>query len=346
MKKIYVAGFVALTALIVAGCSARKKTEPQAEQHQPATEVKTARADTGMVEQLVELTGNIEPFKQNNICPSMGGRIDQILVDVGRRVGRGQLLVRMDQSQYRQSEAQLANLQVEYDRIKTVYDAGGVPKQQLDQIATQLEVAKDAISNLKENVELRSPIDGVVTGRYYDPGDMFTMTPNAAGVTGILTVMQINTLKVTVNVSEQYFPLVRNGMPVDIRVDMFAGETFTGKVSLIYPAIDAKTRTFTVEITIPNGNQKLRPGMFSRVTMNMGSKERVIVPDVAVLKQLGSSEKYVFVLDGDKAVRKTVTTGRMFDGKIELIDGLAGGETVITAGNGKLVDQQQVKAIQ
>lgn len=133
--------------------------------------------------------------------------------------------------------------------------------------------------------------------------------------------MQINPLKIIANIQEQYYPAVKLGMPVEIRTDIFPGEVFAGKVSLIYPALDASTRTFTVEVTVPNGNEKLRPGMFARSTFNMGDKEGIMVPDVAVLKQVGSSERYLYVVEDGKAERRSVKVGRQIGSDVDILSG-------------------------
>ena len=133
---------------------------------------------------------------------------------------------------------------------------------------------------MRKNSVIKSPISGVVTARNFENGDLFASMP-------ILHIMQIDKLKVMANVSEQYFPVVKVGQKVDIAVDIFPGETFEGKVSRINPALNAQTRTFAVEITIPNANERLRPGMYARATFNMGTHSGVMIDDVAVQKQAG-----------------------------------------------------------
>lgn len=324
----------------ISGCNGTKK---QAEVVSTKVGVRTTAATVEDVEQIAEFTGNIEPFQKNNISASMSVRIDKILVDVGSRVNKGQLLVSMDRAQYNQSAVQLANLEADYARMKSVYDAGGLSKQQLDQIETSLKVTREATQNLKENIELRSPINGIVTGRYYDAGDMFSLSPNASGAAGVLTVMQINPLKVMIDVSEQYFTQVKNGMSVDIKVDLFSDKEFKGKVSLIYPAINTDTRTFTVEVSIPNANNTLRPGMFSRTTLNFGKNQGVMVEDLAIQKQIGTNEKYLFVVKDGKAARRVVNVGRHIGSRYNIISGVEAGEEVVVSGISKLADGTEVE---
>lgn len=334
---------LAAAAVTLASCSGGKK--PAATTSSGEIEkvvVKVSQAISMEVEQIAEFTGTILPYKENAISPSIPTRIDNILVDVGDRVSQGQLLVKMDQTQYRQAAVQLATLETDLQRIKAVYEANGIPKQQLDAQQAQVDVSRASVQNLLENTELRSPISGVVTGRYYDPGDLYSGTPRN-GMSGILTVMQIDRVKIQINVSEQYFPVVNLGLPVSIKLDIFPDTAFDGKVSLIAPAIDASTRTFMVEITIPNGSMKLRPGMFSRVALNLGKAQHVVIPDLAIQRQIGTNERFVYVVSDSIAIRRSVTVGRQLDKRYEILSGVENGEQVVTAGASKLTDGMTVE---
>lgn len=302
--------------------------------------VKVARAVAQEVEQIVTYTGTVLAAVQNNISPSLGLRIDDILVDVGARVRKGQVLVEMDKRQYLQSAVQLASLETDFARMEALYQEGGVSKQQVDQLKTQLDVSRHATDNLKENTELISPISGVVTDRKFDPGDVYTPATGS-----ILTVMQMDRVKVTINVSEQYFTQVKLGMAVDVLLDVYPDKTFVGRVSLIYPALDAATRTFTVEIEMSNPSLELRPGMFCRVTLNLGKANRVLISDIAVQKQMGTNQRYVFAVEQGKTVRQVVTLGRIVGKNYEILSGIEAGQEIVVAGGSKLLDGEQVEIV-
>jgi RND family efflux transporter MFP subunit len=155
--------------------------------------------------------------------------------------------------------------------------------------------------------------------------------------------MQINTLKVAVSVSEKYFPVVKNGMQANIMVDMYPEKVYPGKVSLVYPAIDPATRTFTMEITIPNPIGELRPGMFSRTELSFGIRQGIMVEDVAVQRQLGTNDKYLFVDVDGVAQRRLVTTGVQEGSRINILSGVESGDKVIVAGISRLMDGTQVE---
>jgi len=328
---------LAALALLAVSCGGGGTQTQTSTETEKKTLVKIAEVGIENVAQTEEFSGTILPFTENNISPSMGLRIGKIHADVGTQVSKGQVLVELDQSSLLQSQVQLENLKTDLQRYETLYKEGGISKQTLDQMATQVEASQVAYDNLLENTVLRSPVTGVVTARNYDPGDLY----NVGGA--ILTVMQIDRVKVQVNITEAYFPQVKLGMPVEIKLDVYPGEVFEGKVSLIHPSVDATTRTFTTEITIPNGDRKLRPGMFSRVAINFGEKEQVIIPDVAVQKQAGSNERFGFVVENGVAHRRTFNVGRQVGNYVVILSGVSAGEDVVIAGGQKLLDGAEVE---
>lgn len=337
MKKNLINSLSLLAALaLMTGCGGAKKTTAD-ENKDTRVLVKTVTAVQEDVEDNVVFTSNIEAFKQNNIAPQQPGRIDKILVDVGATVRKGQLLATMDATSYNTAAVQLANAEAEYERTKKVFEAGGLSKNDMDKLETALEVSRTQVKNLLENVELRSPIDGVVTARNYDPGDLTN------GQTPILVVMQINTVKVNLSISEKYFPNVKIGMPAKVTVDMYKDKEYEGKVSLVYPAIDPATRTFGIEVTIPNAKGELRPGTFSRTELTFGTAPGVMVEDVAIQKQLGTNDKYLFVAKDGKAERRLVATGVQIGSKINVVSGVEPGEKVITAGISRLMQGTEIR---
>ena len=300
--------------------------------------VKTAIAVLRNVEQTANYTANIQADVINKITPATGGRIEKIFVEIGDRVRAGQVLVQMESSNLQQQKTQLANLQLDYSRYSELLKVGGIAQQQVDQIKTQIDVLKAAIKNIEDNTQLRSPISGIITARNYDNGDVFAQLP-------VLTVQQLNPLKAVINVSESYFTKVKVGMTVKINLDVYENEDFTGKVSLIYPTVDAATHTFGVEVAINNGNLKVRPGMFGRVTLNLGAKASIVVPDAAVQKQAGANDKYVFTVENGVARYRKVEPGQRLENDYEILSGLRTGEVVVTAGHARLIDGTRVVMI-
>jgi RND family efflux transporter MFP subunit len=252
----------------------------------------------------------------------------------------------MDETMYSQTKAQLINLEREYARLDTLNRVGSVSQQQVDQVKTQLDVLRTTFQNLSNNTQLRSPINGIITGRYFNDGEMYSMTPTLTGKPAIVSVMQIQPVKVMVNIPEMFFPKVKQGMEATIMLDIYPDREFKGKVHLIYPTIEPLTRTFTVEVEIPNPNILIRPGMFARVKFGFGAMERVVVPDLAVIKQTGTNERYVFVVENNTAIRRTIILGQRINDSYEVLSGLNANEMVVTAGQARLLDGTSVEVEQ
>lgn len=324
----------------LAACGGQSAPEKaKKEDNNQAPKVKTQQVVARDVEQKYEFTATVEPVVKNNINPTTPGRIRQIFVEVGDKVVKGQRLAQMDAVNLVNSETQIENFKRIYNRVSELYAVGGASQQELDNARLQLTLAETNLKTLQENTLLLSPISGIVSARNYDDGDMYN------GQQPILTVMQINPVLLKINVSETFFSMVKPGMKVDVTLDVYEKESFKGKVSLVYPTIDERTRTFGVEIKLDNPNSKVRPGMFARVNINFGAINRVVVPDQAIIKQAGSGARFVYLLEGDKVSYKQIELGRRIDTEYELISGIESGAEVVVSGQGKLADGIAVEVI-
>lgn len=332
-------------AVTLTGCQGNKKNKAATDGEAELTQVKVEQARAEEVAQTVDFTANLQANKQTFIVPSVAARIEKINVEVGDNVKKGQVLVELDKTQYNTYALQLSNAETNLARMKPVYESGGISKQQIDELETNINVLKETVHNLGDNLTLRAPFDGVVTARYNEEGDLFAMSPNTDGGVGILQVMQMNPLKAYVYVSEQYFPQVYMGMPIKVVAEIYPDREFEGKVSRIAPSINPATRTFEVEVTVPNPSTVLRPGMYARTIFNMGEVNGVTVEDMAVQRQVGTNDKYVYVVKDGVVDKRFVTTGRQSGDRVEIISGLQAGEEVVIAGASKLMGGMKVSIV-
>ena len=335
MKTIFGTMSAAAIILMVAGCG--NSTQKQTEQAEVVAEVYPSVAVQQVFKQDVvqdaTYTSTVQAYVKNNIVPQTAGRITKINVEVGDRVKKGQILAEIDKVQLQQAQLQLHNAEVELERLRALYEAGGLSKSDLDAIELQYNVSKTQVQNLIENTTLLSPIDGVITARNYDAGDMYSMSAP------IFTVEQIKPVKLLVGISESDYSKIKKGDKVTVKADAFPDLTFDGKIERIYPTIDPATRTFTVEVVVPNNYSTLRPGMFSRVTVNFGTNRNVVIPDIAVVKQQGSGERFVYILNEDGTVTyQRVELGRRMGTEYEVLSGVADSAMVVTGGQIRLKD--------
>ena len=331
MKYFRISFFALAAAVLLASCGAKKTETNQSAPAAPVVSVVTAQAEDVDVENTY--TSNIEPFAVNNIVSQTAGRIISINAEVGQKVSKGQLLAKMDDVNLAKTRMQYVNDSTELGRLTELYKIGAVAQADYDLAKLSLEITKKTYNNLLENTYLRSPINGVVTARNYDKGDMYSMTQP------IFVVQQVTPVKMLINLSESMFTQVNKGMEFDITVEAYPGETFKGKVNLIYPTVSATTHTFPVEVICQNSDQRLRPGMFARVTANFGTNHHVVVPDVAVVKQMGSGEHFIYVLQPDNTVKyQLVEVGKRLGNRYEIINGINEGDCIVTEGQPRLKD--------
>lgn len=328
---------IVIAAAMMTACGQKDKTNTtapagqEAQKAAPIVSVITAQAED--VDITNTFTSNIEAYATNNIVSQSAGRIASINAEVGQKVRKGQLLARMDDVNLAKTRMQYINDSTELARLTELYNIGAVAQADYDMAKLSLNMTKKTYNNLAENTYLRSPIDGVVTARNYDRGDMYSMTQP------IFVVQQIQPVKMLINMSESLFPKVNTGMVFDIDVDSYPGETFKGKVNLIYPTISSTTHTFPVEVISENKDLRLRPGMFARVTANFGTNHNIVIPDVAVVKQQGSGEHFVYVLQPDNTVKYTlVELGKRLGNRYEIISGINEGDRIVTEGQVRLKD--------
>lgn len=335
-------------------CSCNNKEESTTKDVDKKENIPTVKVETveaRNVDQVGNYTATVEAQLVNNISANMANRIKEILVDEGQFVAAGQKVVVLDdvntfnyETQVNNAKANLENVQLNYNRAVELLKIGGGTQQNVDAMQIQLTNAKNTLAqaertlkNAKENTILTSPISGVITARNYDPGDM-------TGALPVLTVARVQPVKIVINVTESEFPNIRKGMPALIKFDTYGDEEFHGTVSTIMPTVDPQTRTFGVEVTMPNNNNKILPGMFGRVTLNLGHENRVVVPDKAVVKQQGSGNQYVYIMNPDGSVTyKQVELGQRLGSEYEIISGLVSGDQVVVSGQSKLANGIKVK---
>ena len=330
--------FVAAAVIMIAGCgnTSSKKSEA-AEVVVADPTVSVAQVFVREVPQEAVYTSTVQAYVKNNIAPQTAGRITKINVEIGDFVKEGQVLAEIDKAQLLQAQLQLQNQEVELQRLKSLYEEGGLSQSDYDAMQLQYNVLKTQVNNLIENTTLRSPINGVITARNYDVGDMYAMSMP------LFTVEQIVPVKLLIGVSETDYSKVKKGDSVTVTADAIPDKTFYGKVNRIYPTVDPATRTFTVEVKIDNTYKTLRPGMFARATVNFGSNNNVVIPDVAVVKQQGSGERFVYVLNEDNTVTyKKVVLGRRMGAEYEVLEGLQDGDKIVIGGQIRLKDGVKV----
>ena len=336
---------MAAMAAAVFACGQKPKERSAGSQLEAAVDervhpVKVVEAALQDVRQEGVYSATVEPYAINNIAPQSAGRIQKIRVEVGDYVHKGQVVAEMDRLQLDQTRLQLVNDSTEFDRLKKLYEKGGIAKSDLDAVELAYKVRRATYDNLKTNTILRSPITGFITARNYDKGDLYSMAQP------LFVVQQVVPVKLKVGISESEYSKVKKGDKVQIVSDALAGRTFEGRVNRLYPTVDAATHTFIAEVVVNNSDRALRPGMYTKVTVTFGVNRSVVIPDRAVVKQEGSGQRFVYLVNPDSTVSFTpVKPGRHMGEDYEILEGIPAGATVVVKGTSGLREGSKIEVV-
>lgn len=329
MKKNYwtLALAMGLLSLSLSACGgssneAQKNQAPEEE----VTQVTVSPAVRDTVEIYADYTTTLSPKAKNNISAQTGGRLSALYVQVGDRVRAGQTVARLDATQLEQVKVQLEDAKLNLSRMQALFNIGGVSQAQLDQAQSAVNMAQIAYRNLSTNTTLVSPISGVVTAKNYDVGDM--TSPSLP----VVVIEQITPVQARINVSEANYQALSQKQSVSLTVPALADEAFPAYIDKVHPTIDSRTHTVVVEVEVSNKDERLRPGMFGRVRLDLGKKEVLLVPDVAIQRMMGSGQKYVYIYEDGKAVYKPVELGQLHGNRYEILSGIDAGASVIVTG--------------
>lgn len=338
MKRLTMIATVALAMGSLVACGGKTETAT-AEETEKIEKVQTITLAKETVARELELSSTLEGYELMSVAPSLTGKIEHIYVEVGSRVSKDQLLIRMDQNQLNTTRINLASVQTEFNRVEALKESGSISQQVYDQTKAQLDQLKQSESFLEANTFVKAQFSGVIAAKNYEDGELYSGAP-------ILTLTQINTLKAIINIPESYFPMIKKGMHVDITSDIYQGEVFPATIEIVYPTVDPSSHTFQAKVRIPNGSEKIRPGMFVKANLAIGEVETMVVPYNAVLKLQGSNNRYVFLNRDGVAKRVDVTLGQRFDDRIEVIsEEIKEGDQIVVTGQARLVDGVKLEIV-
>ena len=333
--KIKAIAIITAVALL-SGCGAN--TEDASEER--VEQVRTTPLAYQEVSRQIELSTTLQGYEEMNISPSLTGIIEKIYVEVGDRVRKGDTLVRMDQNQLNTTRLAYANLQIEMNRVRMLLESEAISQQTYDQTKLSFDQTAESLRFLEENTFVLAQYDGVISSKSYEDGELY------AGAQPILRLTQINELKAYVNVPETYFPKVKEGMKVNVYSDIYPDKVFPATIEIVYPTVDPASHTFTLKLRIPNRSELIRPGMYVSTVLDLGRTEALVVPYQAVLRLIGSNNRYVFVDEGGVAKRVFVEIGERHDQTIEISsDSLKVGDPIVTTGQAKLVDGVRLNVV-
>ena len=327
--------------------------------------VETIPVSVKEMHESLDLLGDVQANQEIRVFSKIPDRIVRFAVDMGDPVKKGDLIAVVENSNLQagvnqmeanldQANSQLANLENEFRRMEELLNENAVSQQQYDGVKTQLEATKAQVRGLEEALKqtktqmgdsyIRSPLNGIIGQRFLEEGDM------ASPQLPVVTVVQMDSVKVMVNVVEKYIAGIQPGLSALIDVKGLSDTTFTGKVTKVSPVVDPMSRMVETEIMIANPGRLLRPGMFAEVRLLLNTKpDAMVLPKYAVMQKTelerdisGQQQiirkSHVFLIENERAHYTEIQTGIEEEGLVEVVSGLNPGDQVVLLGQNNLRD--------
>lgn len=367
LSRILLVVFLLTIIAGIAGCGKK-----EAVQEESLVPVETVQARTADLAHTLNTSGEIVADMEAAVAPKVSGRVTAVRVRVGDRVAKGQALIELDatdslngvaqaeagvgiaEANFDNAEQSLADAQLNYERSKTLFEAEAISQSQMEQAESglknaqaglklaeeQLKQAQSTLNNAREslhNFNVTSPMSGLVASVNVETGEM--ASPQAP----VVTVVQLDTVRVKVSLSENFIGSIKPGIEVPVTINAL-GKTYTGTVTSVGPKADSVTRAFPVEIKLDNKQGEIKSGMVADLILSTGtSKGAVAVPVDAVMEREGQFT--VFVVEEGKVREVSVKVGVSADQLTEIKEGIKEGQEVIVKGNRLVADGQQVRVV-
>lgn len=337
--------FLPLAGLVVLpGCGPKSAGGEPARDFPVQVLVTEARREA-VVESL-SLVGSLAANERVELKAETDGVIEEILFQEGQKAKQGDLLFRLDETKFKaalaEAEARYRLSESNLERVRQLLEKGSASPQEFDQARATFEVSRASLELMKRQLRdarIVAPFDGVMGPRLVSPGQVISRNVPLG------SLVSIDPIKVEFDVPERFLGQTRLGQKIDLHVVAHPGERFQGEVFFIAPQLNADTRTALVKARLPNPEGKLRPGMFASLDLRLKVRDQaVVIPEAALL--LRENKASVFVVgENDTAEMRDVKVGVRMAGRLEITEGLQGGEKVIVEGTQKVRPGGKVKAI-
>ena len=344
MKSLIFTAAVALAiALVASGCSKNAAGGPGVF---PPIQVIAVEAKRQPVTESLSLIGSLAANEMVEVKCETEGMVQEILFEEGQAVQKGQLLIRLDETKFTtacaEAESTFKLSRANFERAKQLFAASLISQQEYDQTAAAFDLNQATVERRKRELKdtrIYASFGGIMGARNVSPGQVIARN------TLLSWLVDLDPIKVELNVPERFLSQVQVGQPLELKVAAYPTNRFQGKVYFVAPAVDPNTRTTLVKAEIPNLDHRLKPGMFANLDLAVNNRENsIVIPEVALGQLLDGERAVVFVVDANNTVQpRTVRLGLRLVGLVEVVSGLEAGETVVVEGVQKIGAGTKVK---
>lgn len=334
---------LSILILLLSGCAGEAGSRPPS--GPPPVYVDVLTIELQPIDDVVRMVGAFKAKESVMIRSETEGVIDEIAFDEGQPVKQGDLLIKLRDAEERtrlaEAEAQLDLANDEFERARTLAGRQTLSKSELDRARAEREVAvarRDRNRVMLDEKRILAPFDGILGERLVSPGDRVDHERD------LVQIDAIDPLRLVFTLPEMAIGLARPGIPVEVSVVPYPGETFGGEVYFVAPTVDPRNRRLVVKALVPNPERKLRPGMFANIDAKVADREAaVVVPESAIAYD--AEGPFVWrVGDGEVVERVAIALGIRGTGRIEITKGLTAGDRIVSAGTHKVMPGSVVKA--
>ena len=337
-----------LIALLATGCNNNGSTGVETD-IKPAVKVTVAKSVEKEYSPQLNFTGTAEAGKEVNLGSAIPGRIEKINYQKGSFVPKGSVIAELSDEMLIQAQIELDAIRKDFERVSRLKEKGSMSIMDYDHIKAKFEASQSKVDMLKKNTSITAPFGGVLVDIMVNEGENFSFIPSLSSdmkmKSGIATLMQLNPLKVSIEINEKELSSIVNGQTVSVHFDAYPDEEFQGKITYISPVLSSMSRTSTVEVSVPNNGTKLKPGMYCRTSIELEQTLGVFVPMNAIYRQQGSGENFIFVVNDNNTVSRISVTRGETEGTFVHIPELDKDITVVIDGKNKLEDGSQIEIV-
>lgn len=337
--------FIIITAFVLVALAWYVYHRSSSSQAMPlVATVKTIKIKESLIPVNIQVIGTLSA-QSVEISPEISGHVNAVLALDGSQVKKGQAIIQLDDAIYKaksdSSKAQLIYSENNYKRMVLLGKQGAISKQAIDAADADLKQKRaESLENevMTKKMQLIAPFDGVIGKVNINPGDYVTVGQ------GLVTLTDINHLRIEYTVPETYLTQIKIGQEVNITSGTYHAKTFTGKVAFISPTINPMNRSVQLYADISNDDHLLAPGMFVTVRQSLGEQSHALmIPARSAVAALDGQQIYKII--NDKAVPVTVKLGMRQQDMVEVTEGLAPGDIIVTDGQIKLRNGSPVKVV-
>lgn len=332
-------------ALLISCDSQDKQTPQQKDKGKTGHYVTTAKAHRDVYVPKIHSSGTVKPVKEANVGATLPGKLENLLVEKGEHVSKGQMLAMMSGEMLTQAQVERDALKKDYNRVKRLHDKGSVTDQKLDHVKAEYDASKAKVKMLEQSTKIRAPFSGVVTDFLLQEGENYMFSPNLkpgySMTSGIVQLMQLHPLEVHFDVNERDLRHLAPGHEVRIELMAFPDTIFYGEVHRTPDVLSTATRSGKVTARLPNPKHTIKPGMSADVTVFTAPDSVIFVPLESVFRPQGTDEDYVYQVENSTIERRRVKRIATVDDRVA-VKGLPEDAQVVIAGKDGLEEGSRV----